>query len=175
MTIWFPRLTTLVPEIEESSDLGRWFLILKRCLISTVETLRCSKPLIVKGFNRTVREFSLPLLYKGLAWPYFFFFTHSFSFFAQNSELSSPSIFELPSFCFTLQVTFHQRSGRHPLLSYIGVSDSSPLAFSFHSTYSLFQVNSLTLHILVDLESFYFLIHRYLCIFVPLSLFEVAS
>ena len=69
MTIRFPRSTSLVPEIEESSDLGRWFQILKGLLILAIETLRRSRPLIAKGFNRTVREFSRSTIYKRLIQP----------------------------------------------------------------------------------------------------------
>ena len=66
MTIQFPRLTPLVPEVEESSDLGCRFQILKGILILAVEMLGQSRPLIAKGFNQTAREFSRSPLYKGL-------------------------------------------------------------------------------------------------------------
>ena len=49
-----------------SPDRRRQFQNSKGLLISAIETLRQSRPLIVKGFNRMAREFSCAALYK---WP----------------------------------------------------------------------------------------------------------
>ena len=181
--IRFPRSIPLVSKIEESSNPHHWFLILKWRLISTVEPLRWSrllKPLddpdhwLLRVLIGQLGSFCSHFYIKGWLDLYFFFFTHFFglnsepnkiffSLFARNSQkLSSLSIFELSSLCFTFPAAFHQRAWRHPRLSYDGVRNSPLSTFSFCLTYSLFQVNFLTLHLLVILEFFNFLILHYL-------------
>ena len=63
--IRFPRLASSIPEVEESSDPGRFFQISKGLLILAIEMLGQSRLLIAKGFIRRLGSFRAHLYIKG--------------------------------------------------------------------------------------------------------------